>query len=346
MKFLMVGLGGAGQRHVRNLRTLLGDQAEFLAYRVRGLTHVLTESFQIASGQILEQEYAIKTFSDFDEALRQKPNAVIICNPSSLHIPLAMKAAEAGCHLFIEKPISHSCEEVEKLIGLAESKQLVGFVGYQLRFHPCLQRIKRLLHEKAIGRLLAVNAEIGNYMPGWHPYEDYRQMYTARKELGGGVILTQIHEFDYLYWLLGMPRRVFALGGHLSSLEMDVEDVASILMEFTVEGNPVSVHLHQDFLQRPPTRTCLLLGDEGKLLLNLGIPSVEVYDQSGGLTEHYRVPDFNNNQLFLDEMSHFLACLSGHDRPIVTLRDGFASLRMAMGAKTSLEKGQIYELDS
>ena len=88
-------------------------------------------------------------------------------------------------------------------------------------------------------------------MPGWHPYEDYRALYAARADLGGGVVLSQIHEFDYLYALFGLPRRLFAIGGHLSHLEIDVEDVASTLMEFNVDGHILPVHLQQDYLQRP-----------------------------------------------------------------------------------------------
>ena len=100
-----------------------------------------------------------------------------------------------------------------------------------MRFHPCLQRLHELVQEKKVGRILSVRAEIGEYLPGWHTYEDYRQMYASRQDLGGGVILSQIHELDYLYWLFGLPRSVYALGGHLSRLEIDVEDTADILME-------------------------------------------------------------------------------------------------------------------
>ena len=109
-------------------------------------------------------------------------------------------------------------------------------VGYQLRFHPCLLALQRALHENSLGHLLSVRAHVGEYLPGWHPYEDYRQMYASRSDLGGGVLVTQIHEFDYLYALFGLPRRVFAIGGHWSHLEIDVEDVASTLMEFQFAG--------------------------------------------------------------------------------------------------------------
>ncbi|MDO9348112.1 MAG: Gfo/Idh/MocA family oxidoreductase, partial [Anaerolineales bacterium] len=224
MKILMVGLGGIGQRHVRNLRTLMGSEIEILAFRFRNNSQVLTDQLRIEEGSSLEEKYAIRVYADLDQALAQKPEAVFVCNPSSLHVPIALRAAQAGCHLFIEKPLSHNFEQVEELINLVESRNIKAVVGYQMRFHPCLQRLYALIQERSIGRILTVRAEVGEYLPGWHTYEDYRQMYASKQELGGGVILSQIHELDYLYWLFGLPRRVFALGGQMSSLDVDVED--------------------------------------------------------------------------------------------------------------------------
>ena len=142
-----------------------------------------------------------------------------------------------------------------------------------------------MLAARAIGRIVAVRAEVGEYLPGWHPYEDYRQMYASRADLGGGVVLSQIHEIDYLYWLFGMPRRLMAMGGHLSSLEIDVEDTASILMECVVDGRPIPVHLHQDYVQRPPSRTCQIIGDDGKILVDFRSLSVTHFDGGGRLAD-------------------------------------------------------------
>src|SRR5204863_5216651 len=136
-----------------------------------------------------------------------------------------------------------------------DAKGLVALVGYQLRFHPAFKQVQEWLGAAAVGRVLAVRAEVGEFLPAFHTYEDYRQMYAARSDLGGGVVVTQIHELDYLYALFGPPRRVFALGGHLSSLEVDVEDVASTLLEWrSPAGDLIPVHLHQDYVQRPPSR--------------------------------------------------------------------------------------------
>lgn len=344
MRALVVGLGGIGQRHVRNLRALLGADVDIDAYRVRRQSPVLTEQFEVTKGADLEATYGLRSFDNLEEALARRPSMVFICNPSSLHLEVAMAAAEAGCHLLIEKPLSASWEGVEALADLVERRKLAALVGYQMRFHPCLRQMRALLQQRRIGSVLAVKAEIGEYLPGWHPYEDYRGMYASRRGLGGGVTLTQIHEFDYLFWLFGMPRRVFALGGHLSSLEVDVEDVSSILMECVIDGRLVPVHLHQDYLQQPPARTCKVIGDEGKIVVDFAALTVEVFARKEKVAETLSFAGFERNQMFLDEMHHFLACVRGEQSPLVPVRDGAQSLRMALAARKSMETGRMVEL--
>ena len=269
---------------------------------------------------------------------------MLVCNPSSLHLAVALRSAQAGCALFIEKPLSNSADRVIELIETVESASIVGLVGYQMRFHPNLLRVRALLDAGAIGRVVAVRIQVGEYLPGWHTYEDYRQMYASRADLGGGVVLSQIHELDYVYWLFGMPKRVFALGGHLTRLELDVEDVASILLECFIDERVVPVHVQQDYIQRPPSRTCEVIGDAGKIIVDFRQLSLTAFDADGNVTETSSNPGFERNQLFLDEMQHFLACLKGNEAPRVTVRDGARSLSIALGAKQSIETGQVVDL--
>lgn len=344
MKVLIVGLGGIGQRHLRNLKTLVPKNLEVIAYRVRRSSAVLTDALTVEPGVSLEEKYNIRTYTDLRRALEDKPEVAFVTNPSRLHLPVALEAAKAGCHLLIEKPLADSLEGVEELIDTVERNRLVALVGYQLRFHPCLIWLRDLLQERSIGRLLAVHLEVGEYLPGWHPYEDYRQMYAARKALGGGVILSQIHELDYAYWLFGMPRRVFALGGKLSRLEVDVEDTASILMECRQDGAILPVHVHQDFLQKPPSRRCEIIGDAGKIVWDYHGGTLTIWRAETKEPQVRRLERFERNQLFVDELRHFLACLRGEQKPIVTLRDGANSLKIALAARQSLETQEVVSL--
>ncbi len=338
MKILIVGLGSIGQRHARNLRSILGDRVELLAWRVRRLTHVITPAMEADASRNVEAEYNIKAFDDLNLALAEKPDAAFISNPTSHHLLAAQSCAEQNCHLFIEKPVSHSLAGLHRLLKTVDDRKLCALVGYQFRFHPYVKAVSELLAANAIGRVLTARAIIGEYLPGWHAYEDYRKTYAARAELGGGVILSQIHEFDYLYSLFGLPRSVYSLGGHRSSLELDVEDTASTLMEFWVEDKPVAVHLQQDYVQRPPCRQCEIVGEQGKIVADFVVPRVTApgvdLDFSG----------FDRNQLFIDQTKHFLACLEGHESPIVDLRAGIQSLRMALAAKESIATGRPVKL--
>ena len=345
MKILIMGLGGIGQRHLRNLRKLGGNELEILAYDPRPNPPVLTDQLKVEEGASLEKKYDLRIFPDIEQALAQKPQAAFVCNPTSLHVTAAIRAARAGCALFIEKPLSHNLEQVDDLIDLVETRNLTAAIGYQMRFHPCLQRLHALVQEKKVGRILSVRADVGEFLPGWHTYEDYRQGYAARQDLGGGVILSQIHEFDYLYWLLGMPRRVFALGGHLSKLEVNVEDTADILMECEMNGNPIPISLHQDYIQNPSKRSCEIVGDAGKILVDIRALTVQVFDGQGNSVEASSYQDFQRNQMFLDELNGFLDGMQGKPASMVSLRDGAQSLRMALAAKESLSTGKVVELE-
>ena len=169
-------------------------------------------------------------------------------------------------------------------------------------------------------------------------------MYASRQDLGGGVILSQIHEMDYLYWLFGLPRSVYALGGHLSRLEVDVEDTADILMNFNVDGHPVPVSLHEDYLQRPPSRGCTVIGDAGKILLDFPSLTVTVFDGEGKQVENSSFKDFQRNNMFLDETRHFIDALQGKSTPLVSVREAAHSLRMALAARESLATGKVVSL--
>jgi len=344
MKILVVGLGSIGQRHVRNLRTLAGSAVDLVAYRVRKYVPVITERMAIEAGSDVEQRYGIRSYGTLEEALAERPDAVLVCNPTRHHIPVALAAARAGCHLLIEKPLSDRYDEVEDLIAEVEARKLVALVGYQMRFHPALLKLRAILERRALGRLRSVEVHFGEYLPSAHPYEDYRCSYAARADLGGGVVLCHSHELDYVYWLFGAPVRLRATGGHLSDLEMDVEDTADIDLEYLVDGHPLGVHLSLDFLQRPSRRSCEIVGDGGRIHVDFQALTFEMMNDRGEPVLRESFDGFERNQLFLDEMSRFLACMEGRDAPPVTLHDGAQSLRMAVAARRSLMTGTTVEL--
>jgi predicted dehydrogenase len=337
---LFVGLGGIGQRHLRNLRALRGGDIEVHAYRVRRERQVVDDALQVVPGEDVETKYDVAVHTELDAALAKKPDIVFVTNPSSLHVDITRRALAAGAHVLVEKPLSHSLTGVAELVRESQARKLVGYVAYQLRFHPGFVRAAEISSQGLLGRPLFAEAVVGEHLPGFHPYEDYRRMYASRRDLGGGVTLSQIHEIDFLIALLGRPERVFSLGGKLSSLEVDVDDVSSSLLEFRgAEGRVLPVRLHQDFVQRPGERRFVLVGDAGKLEWNLSARSLRRWSADGELCETHDYTELPRNQLFLAELSHFLGCVERGEAPNVSLSSGAESLAVALAILESQQSG-------
>jgi predicted dehydrogenase len=247
MKFLIAGLGSIGRRHFRNLIAL--GEKDIVLLRTRKAT---LPDDELAG-------YPVET--ELQEALQKhNPDAVIVANPTSMHLDVAIPAVEAGCHILLEKPISHSLERLDILQKAAEKSGSRILVGFQFRFHPTLNRARELIQSNALGKILTVHAHWGEYLPQWHPWEDYRQSYAARSDLGGGVIVTLTHPLDYLRYLLGDIETLWSFNGHISLLEIDVEDVAEIGLKFT---NGAVGGVHVNYFQRPPVHRLEIVGTNG-----------------------------------------------------------------------------------
>lgn len=322
LRVLVVGLGSIGVRHLTNLRRLgCGHVGAF-----RSLKRPLHKPVDLSG---------VALYDDFDKALRQGYDAVVVCNPTSLHLEYAQRAAETGCHLYVEKPLSDTLENIDELLQTVRKNKLVVMVGCQFRFHPNLITVKRWLGQKLIGRLLSVQVDTGEYLPGWHPWEDYRASYAARQDLGGGVILTLIHEIDYLYWLLGPLRPLDTLGGISGALEVDVEDHMTSML---LSHEHVPVMLHMDYLQKPPCRQMKIIGNHGVIEWDYyqGIARLML---DGELKETSELPpNWERNDLFLAIMSDFLESVCQGRVPRVPLEDGIETLRIALELKAQLAR--------
>ncbi len=336
MKILIAGLGSIGRRHLRNLQAL--GEHDILLFRTGNSTLPNDE----LSGLPVEM--------DLQSALAQRPQAVIVSNPTALHLEVAIPAAEAGCHLLIEKPVSHSLQRLDELQAAVQRGGGQVLVGFHFRHHPGLQKVASLIASGAIGKPLSARAHWGEYLPGWHPWEDYRQTYSARPDLGGGVILTLSHPLDYLRWLLGDVAAVWAFTGRLNDLELQVEDTAEIGLQFN-SGVLGSVHL--DYNQRPSAHTLDIIGSCGSLHWenNTGAVSLsrttdeaQASDGPPGWETFPAPPGFERNHLFLDEMRHFLAVARGEAAPLCTLQDGVQALRVALAARQSALERRLVEL--
>lgn len=348
---LMIGLGSIGQRHVRNLKRLLGDQCEISAYRVRRLQQTFSDTMQIRDGVNLETEYHIKVYTDLKEALypeqeQEKPDLVFITNITSKHMECALAAAEAGCNIFLEKPVSDSMDGVERLMRLKEEKKIRIFMGYQNRYHVCIKKLREYLKEDVLGQLVSVDAAFCERLITMHTYEDYSTTYMARKEMGGGPILNlQIHDLDYLQWLFGMPESVYAISGKHSGLKIDVEDHAVVSYVTDYRGNPLTVTSRTDFLQYPPVHTCRVVGEKGRIELDFNRAAVTLILEDGK-PEVSEYPDFARNDMFLQELQDCLHCIQEDTPEKIPLSEGVKGLKIALAAKESAERKALVTITS
>lgn len=339
-KILFVGLGSAGQRHLRNLKKLYGSDVEVMAYRVRKLQRVFDNQMHIQEGKSLDEEFQIKVFDDYEKALKEQPDVVFITNQNSKHMEYAFKAARAGCHLFIEKPISDSLDGIDELAGIVKKNNKIAYVGYQNRLHPCIKKAKEILESRLLGNIYMVYSELGEYLPKMHPWEDYRNMHEAKRELGGGVVICQLHELDYLYYLFGMPKEIYSIGGKRSSLEIDVEDSATALCRYVYEGKECAVNVHLDFLQTPPTRHCKIAGEFGRFEFDLIHNEYKLY-LTDGTAEQKKYENFERNDMFLQELQIFMEAVDGKAVSVTDIEEGKKSIEFALKLKEAMNTGEV-----
>jgi predicted dehydrogenase len=270
-------------------------------------------------------------------ALGAPAGLVVVANPSRLHVETARAAARRGAHLLIEKPLGAALDGIAELRVEVEAQGCVAAVGYMFRFHPTLQRVAGWLRRGAIGEVVRARAHWGEFLPGWHPGEDYRQSYAARADLGGGALLTLSHAFDYLRMLLGEVATVSAETGCRGGLGVDVEDTALVHLRF---ASGVLAEVSLDYLERPPRHELELLGREGRLVWSYGDGQARWIDPDGHIVEEARpAPGFERNTMFVDELLDLAAAIEARREPRCTLADGEAALRIALAALRSARSG-------
>jgi predicted dehydrogenase len=324
---LVAGAGSIGRRHLTNLRQI----------GIQKLAVCDPDSERCAA---VVSELKVEAFSELRSGLEAKPDAVFVCTPPVHHVRQALESVRAGAHVFIEKPVSHGLDGIDELAGKARVRGRIVQVGYNLRFHPGIERLKQLVDDGTLGRVLWAQVEAGQYLPDWRPWQDYRQSYTARRELGGGILLDGSHELDYITWLLGKPVEILCMAGKVSALEVDVEDCADVLLRFAA-GAQAEVHL--DFVQRGYARTCKLVGENGTALWDFTTREVRVLSAQTSLWESFSY-SFEPNDMYVSEISHFFQCIMSGMTPRVGLAEAGDTLKLVLAAKSAAARGCMEHL--
>ena len=341
-RILFIGLGGAGQRHLRLFKENLADEnVEFIAYRSTNKTPLLNPDFSVNQEESLESVYGIKVYDNLDEVLALKPDLAVISTPSSMHLKYAQLCAEKSIDVFVEKPLSNSTEGLQELKETVERNKVAIQVGLQRRFHPHLGRVHDVIKSESIGQILTVNFTVASYIPRWHPYEDYLELYACRKELGGGVLLTEIHEIDLAVWYFGIPNSVVCVGGTYSDVGMDVEDTVRLTLDYI----KFSVQINLTFWQKHHERFFSICGENGYLSWNQDDDTLtEEYFNKPDRGTIQKNPNPGNDAMFDLQIKSIINNLdfsvSGGN-----MNDSIVTLRIVEAAKRSMLEGKAVKLN-
>jgi len=318
MRVAVVGTGSIGRRHIANLGA-------------RGDCEVMAVSEHSRREHVYPDGTSLRTCHRYEEALSWA-DAVFICNPTALHQQYLEAAIEADRHVYIEKPVAISTAGLAAILAEADRRRRVVTVGTQFRFNHMLLHIRDFLQRGMLGQVLNVYAWSGEHIADYHPKEDYRQSYAARSDLGGGVLLTQIHQLDYLNWLFGPFDNVTAFEVSVPTLGIDVE--ASVSYQLSGRRDiPVAGHLN--YLQRPKCTGMQITGTGGRIEWSYENNSV-VFTQADRSSPQVMTESFDRNQMFVDIVDDFLTSIRTGANTRAPLGDGIEALRLVEAIKNGI----------
>lgn len=244
---------------MRIFKSLLPMDVEYFAYRKTGRTPLLNPDFSIDEDSTLANKFNLQILNSLDEGLNKQPDLIVIANPTACHYEVAKKAADREINIFIEKPFSNNRDGFEDFERTVLEKKLFFCISYQRRFHPLLKMVREFLKNEELGKVISAEFNVGSYVPAWHPYENFQDLYACRRNLGGGVLLTEIHEIDLCYWYFGWPESVYCVGGNYSDVKMDVEDTAHLTLSYS----NFAVQVNLCFMQKHCDRSLRIVGTKG-----------------------------------------------------------------------------------
>jgi len=328
VKFLVIGLGSMGKRRIRNLQYL--EAGEILGFDLREDRR-----------KEAEEKYKIRTFGDFEEAMDENPDALVICTPPDLHMKYAMIAAQKNKHFFTEASVVD--EGINKLMLLCKDKEIVAAPSCTMRFHPSVRKIKELVDVGAVGKPLTFTYHSGQYLPDWHPWEDYRKFYVTKKQTGAAREIVPF-ELVWLVWVLGDIETLSCFKGKLSKLDVEIDDVYQMLMRFK---NGVFGHMLVDVVAKAPYRTFRLLGEDGVIEWDWMAKQLKVFTAKEKKWKEYPVEEgkpeegyLAGEKMYIDEMNQFLKAIKSKEKYPYTFHEDKKILNLLYMAERSSEKGE------
>ncbi len=329
---LVIGAGSIGKRHIGN----------FYKHGIKNISCVDPNQSR------LEEAKKVcpldNTFSSYEEALKNNFfEGVVIASPTSMHIEPAIEFAKKGSNLFIEKPVSHNLDRLEELLKITKEKEIKTFVAYCHRFIPSVIRLKKIINQEILGKTYAFNMNWGSYLPNWHPWEDYRSFYMAKKSQGGGALLDESHGIDLIRFLFGEISALSADVGNISHLEIDSDDWASLLLSV---GNSIKGKAHFDLIRRDPQIKLEIICQNGSITWDRIDHRLVLYYDKDKKTETFSYSLNDVLSMYDAETKHFINCVDGKEKPLIDLEDGIKTMKVLEAAFVSSERGKRIEIQN
>ena len=313
MNFLICGLGSIGSRHARILKSI-GDNNIF--------------AFRTGNSKINEFDFQYTEINSLNELDKYNIDGVLITNPTSMHIETAFSIAANGIPMFIEKPLGNDMTSLVELQNIVRTKNIPVLIGYNFLHHPGIRLIKKLISENKIGKVISARSQFGTYMPDWHKYEDYKKSYASNSSMGGGVVLTSIHEQNYLTDFFGNITEVKAMRTGEGILGIDAEEGAEILLRH--ESGIVS-NIHLNFYQKPYYRNCQIIGTEGTIYWDFMKPNLTLlYQDKTEIIKTGKGAYELLDESYTEQMKHFTEVIKGNAKPVADLNRGVKDLETAL----------------
>lgn len=281
-RFIIVGGGSIGKRHINNLISMGYKNIACLHYSL---------SSKIDDSNVVD-------LYDWDELKNYDPCAVIICSPTHTHLDILNKINDINFHIFMEKPLTSNNVEIK---GLVFDKN-VFMIGFMLRYHSQIIKIKHIINKNIYGNIIRADFEFGSYLPNWHPDSDYKNSYVSNKEMGGGVINTISHEVDLICWFFGFPKTVYTQFSDSNFLCIDVEESCDSIFGY----EKFNVSLHLDLLQKTYNRSIRIYFEEAVLEWNWNPNTIILNPYDKKKIKIHAKKKFDVNNLYYDELTDFI----------------------------------------
>lgn len=312
MKILVVGFGSIGKRHIMNLQKISDElNIEVFDEDQTKLEEIEKLGVKIANQNSIDSE---------------QYDCVLICTPPITHVDLAERALKSNSNVFIEKPLSYNLERLDELIQLRNEKNLLVFVGYSFRFNKGLNHVKKMVEEQKFGKILHVSSYFGQFLPDWRPNQDFKESYTLKKELGGGIVLDSSHEMDYLTWIFGKPESIQSNYVSTDILPSNAEAICDVILKFS---NNLLATIHVDFIRRKYKRTLEILTENSIIEWSLGDNTLKIFDVESNSSKNISSQE-TINDMYVEELKHVIDCIKNHKNSnIISLENGITTMELS-----------------